>query len=104
MDTCFYHAPTPAPLWKLTTMPIYQHSIYRYADPDVAEYRALFEEKGDFIVVISGVETMNNEFGFWMVIPDSLFTGIWDLFSIVKKEYSADRQRVFMLMEHKARK
>jgi hypothetical protein len=84
-------------------MSIYQHTIYHYHDPDAEMFRALFpDQTGDYLIVISGVETLESEGGMWAVIPDSLFVGIWDIWSFVHKKESATGERVFLLRELRA--
>jgi len=83
--------------------PTYQQTIYAYSEA-LPEHRALFPDRtGDHIAVISGVETMEGEYGFWVVVPDSLLVGIWDIFAYVHKAYGERGQRVYLLIEKRVR-
>lgn len=82
---------------------VYQHTIYLYDDPAAAQYRALFPDRqGRYIVTITGINA-DLESSNWLVVADSLFTGIWDLFAFVHKAYSANGERVYLLAEIKVR-
>lgn len=79
---------------------LYHQTVYTYTEAP-PELRALFPDRtGDHIVIISGVETMEGgQYGFWVVVPDSLLIGIWDIFAYVHKAYGARGERVFLLIE-----
>lgn len=84
-------------------IPIYQHAIYLYDDPNAAAYRALFpDQHGRYIVVITGLNA-DLESSNWLVVADSLFVGIWDLYAFVHKAYGANGERVYLLAEIKVR-
>jgi hypothetical protein len=82
---------------------LYQHTIYEYANAP-PEFRNLFTKQGDYIVVISGVSAVVSEYAsMWYSFPDDMFTGIWDLFAFVHQATGAKGERVFLLIEMKAR-
>lgn len=84
-------------------MPFYTLTIYQYDDPAAAVYRALFPDRtGAYIGVVSGANSTLDS-GDWMLLPDSLFIGLWELRSFVYEAYGADGERVFLLAELKKR-
>lgn len=82
---------------------IYRHTVYPYSEAP-PEYVALFPRTGDTIVVIEGFNSdpiRGEPFEAWMVIPDSLFKGVWDIYAFVEQATGVNGERVFLLHENR---
>jgi hypothetical protein len=101
MDTCFYHAPTPAPLWKLTPMttPAYAIKIWSY-DHAPEKYRKLFEEpktdRKHFKIFVVWERRLAPKGTTEWVAPGAVWWNLWHFVEVCKLD---TKTTVYLLTE-----